>query len=219
LANRSLDGALALRNLDLAAHASVITSEKFRTHRIPKLAKELAKRLSRAMAPLFVNESTGHMQSDLDGFSTWGQEQDVYEKRRTRLKTIFERALTAKADSLLNLEEYEIVIYPPRAEFKHATMVAENAQGAEQYRDKPGHGSIDLCIEGAVFSYPKRKLGGDGASFINDALVQSRNFSQARAVQREGGKLLVKARVFLSHSQHAPPSSIGDSVSNDEGRD
>lgn len=197
MANCSLDGALALRNLDLAAHGSIITSDDFRNHRIPKLAKELAKRLSKALASLFVNNSLDHIQSDLDGFSTWGQEQDVYEKRRTRLRTIFERGLTAKADSLLNLEGYKIVIYPPGTEFKHATMVAERMEGTERYPDKPDGSTVDFCIEAAVFSYPKRKLGGDGPRFITDALVQTRNFSQAGNVQREGGKLLAKARVFL----------------------
>jgi hypothetical protein len=201
----------------LAAHSSIITSHDFRTHRIPKLAKELAKRLSRALAPLFINNSSDHVQSDLDGFSTWGQEPEVYEQRRTRLRTIFERSLTAKADSLLNLEEYKIVIYPPGTEFKDATMVAERMEGTERYRGKPDGCTVDVCIEAAVFSYPKTKVGGDGPRFIANALVQSRNFSQTANVQREGVKLLVKARVFLRDGQHASGSSIGDSMGENEG--
>jgi hypothetical protein len=217
VANGLSDGALALRNLDLAAHSSIITSDDFRNHRIPKLAKELAKRLSRALAPLFVKDSLAYIQSDLDGFPTWNQEQDVYEQRRTRMRTIFERALTAKADSLLNLEEYAIVIYLPGTEFKEATMAAESIEGTEQHRDKSVGRIVEVCLEAAVFTYSKRKLGGDGPKFINEALVQSRNFSHAGNFQREGGRLLVKARVLLGDRQHTSRSIVNDSMSENEG--
>jgi hypothetical protein len=217
VANGSSDGALALRNLDLAAHSSIITSDDFRNHRIPKLAKELAKRLSRALATLFVKDPLDYIQSDLDGFPTWNQEQDVYEQRRTRMRTIFKQALTAKADSLLNLEEYNIVMYLPGADFNEATMVAESIEGTEQYRDNSDGRIVEVCLEAAVFSYPKRKLSGDGPKFITEALVQSRNFFHAGNVQRDGGRLLVKARVLLRDKENIPRSCVGDSMSENEG--
>lgn len=133
------------------------------------------------------------------------------------MRTIFERALTAKADSLLNLEEYNIVIYLPGTDFKEATMAAENIEGNEKYLDKLGGGIVEVCLEAAVFSYPKRKLGGDGAEFITEALVRSRNFSHVGNVQREGGRLLVKARVLLRDRQPISRSNVRDSMSDDEG--
>ena len=186
-----------MRNLDLAAHCSIIKNDHFQKYCIPKKAKKLARRLSKTLAPFFIKDPHHPKQSDLHGFNTWGQEKEEYEERRDIFVNIFTYALKTKANSILNLEEYQMVIYPPGTEFDKATMEVEDMGGIPLRKGNFSGRVVELCIQAAVFSYPKKELGEDVVKFMEEALVKSRNFSHTDSVQREGGTLLVPARVIL----------------------
>jgi hypothetical protein len=180
--------------LDLAAHSSIIKSDLFQKRRISRKAQKLARRLSKALAPFFVKDPNHPKESDLRGFNKWGQKQDEYVERQAYFESICTSALTTKANSILNPEDYQMVIYPPGTEFDKSTMVVENMRGIPQRNGNFEGRVVMLCVEAAVFSYPKRELGDDATKFMAEALVDSRNFSHTVNIQREGGRLMVPAR-------------------------
>lgn len=202
--------------MDLAAHSSIIKSDLFQNRRIPRKARKLARRLSRTLAPFFVKDSNHPKESDLYGFNKWGQEKEEYEERQAIFENICTCALKTKANSILNLEDYQMVIYTPGTEYDKSTMEVENIGGIPQRNGNFDGRVIWLCVQAAVFSYPKRELGEDVTKFMAEALVQSRNFSHTGNVQREGGKLLVPARVILRDDQPAVRSSVSDTMSDDD---
>jgi hypothetical protein len=199
--------------LDLAAHSSIIKSDLFQKQRIPRKAQKLARRLSKALAPFFVKDPNHPKESDLRGFNKWGQKQDDYEERQAYFESICTSALSTKANSILNLEDYQMVIYPPGTEFDKSTMVVENMRGIPQRNGNFEGRVVMLCVEAAVFSYPKRELGDDATKFMAEALVDSRNLSHTVNIQREGGRLMVPARVILRDEQLVVRSSVGDAMS------
>jgi hypothetical protein len=202
--------------LDLAAHSSIIQSDLFQKHRIPRKARKLARRLSKTLAPFFVKDPNHPKESDLRGFNKWGQDKEEYEERQAIFENICTCALKTKANSILNLEDYQMVIYPPGTEFDKSTMEVENMGGIPQRKGDFEGRVIVLCIQAAVFCYPKKELGDDVTKFMAEALVQSRNFSHTGNVQREGGRLLVPARVILRDEQPAVRSSVSDTMSEDD---
>lgn len=202
--------------MDLAAHSSIIKSDLFQKRRIPRKARKLARRLSKTLAPFFVKDPNHPKELDLHGFNKWGQEKEEYEERQAIFESICRCALRTKANSILNLEDYQMVIYTPGTEFDKSTMEVENIGGIPQRNGNFDGRVILICIQAAVFSYPKKELGDDVTRFMAEALVQSRNFSHAGNVQREGGKLLVPARVILRDDQPAVCCSFSDTMSEDD---
>lgn len=201
--------------MDLAAHSSVIDDEEFKNHRIPRKAERFAKQLSRTLAPFFVRDPNHPKETDLHGFHKWGQEKEEYEDRHAQFRRIFTNALETKANSILELEDYEMVIYPPGTEFNKTTMVAETMGGVPQRNGNFDGRVIDLCLDAAVFSRP-REVVDDVAKFMTDALVQSRNFSHDGNTERQGARLLVPAAVILRDEQPPPKSRVGDTMSEDD---
>ncbi len=106
-----------------------------------------------------------------------------------------------------------MVMYAPGAEFDKSTMEVENVGGIPQRSGNFEGRVILLCVQAAVFSFPKRKLGDDVTKFRAEALVQSRNFSHNGNIRREGGRLLVPARVILRDERLVVSSSVSDTVS------
>jgi hypothetical protein len=195
-ANNSPDGPLALRNLDLAAYSVVVNSDHLQRQIIPEKAKELAVRLSQALAPFFSRDPDNPSLLDWDGFATWEQGNRERDERRRRLIDIFQKALRIKADSLLNIEEYEMIIYPPGTPFDKKTMTVETMQGGPPPAEDSHEGAtIELCIEAALFSFPKKELSDD--SSVPEALVQSKNFACVGGNRCGDAKPLLKAVVVL----------------------
>jgi hypothetical protein len=194
-ANNCLDGPLTLRNLDLAACSAVINSDHLQKQIIPEEARELAVRLSQALAPFFSRDPENPALLDWDGFAAWAQRNRERDERRRRLIDIFEKALRIKADSLLNIEEYEMAIYPPGTSFDKRTMTVETMQGGPPAEDSHDGATIELCIEAALFSFPKTELSDD--SSVSEALVQSKNFACKGDNRLRDAKPLVKAVVVL----------------------
>jgi hypothetical protein len=151
----------------------------------------------------------------LYGFNTWGQEKEEYEERREIFERIFTRALQTKANSILNLEEYQILIYSPGTDFDKTTMDVEDMRGMPRRNGEFNDGVVELCIEAAVFAYPKSELGDNPDEFLEEALVKSKNFSYNGTSQREGGRLLIPARVILRDEQSIVCANVSDTMNDD----
>jgi hypothetical protein len=189
----SLDGANSLRNLDLAAQNSLIKDKSFRRN-LSKKADSLSIQLSQTLAPIFARDIEILSETSWDGFATWGQDIEEYRERHVRFVHIFTKALEVKADSILNTEDYEMVMYPPGTQYDKNTMTVETMDGMVDGRDYYGR-TIELCIEAAVYSYQRREL--QDYAPISEALVSSRNFVRREASQRLRMKPIVKAVVIL----------------------
>lgn len=194
LTDKIIGGILALRNLDLGVLDSLIKSKQFREITVLEEAETMAIRLTQVLAPLF-SDTPGDLEEEFDGFATWRHDEDECKERKRRLIDLFTTALKTKADSCLNLEVYEMVIFPPGAKYDPLTMMVETMEGMPDTFGKHEGGRVLLCVEAAVFAYG-RELRED--SSISDAVVSTQNF-----VSREDGKRgkvrpLVKAVVILS---------------------
>ena len=182
-----------MRNIDLAAHNSLIKDDRLRRS-IPEKANSFAVQLSETLAPLFPNEVDAPAAISWDGFATWGQGIEEWRERRTRLVAVFTKALETKADSVVNIVDYEMVIYTPGMQYNKDTMTVETTDGMVDNRDHDGR-RIELCVEAAICAYPRGELQITGPT--SEAIVQSRNFVRKEAHQREGVKPIVKAVVIL----------------------
>jgi hypothetical protein len=182
-----------LRNLDLAAQNSLIKDKHFRRD-LSKNAGSLAIQLSQTLAPIFTRDTEILSETSWDGFATWGQDIEEWKERRVRFVDIFAKALDVKADSVLNTEDYEMVMYPPGTQYDKNTMTVETMDGMVDGRDHHGR-RIELCVEAAVYSYQRREL--QDCAPISEAIVSSRNFVRREASQRVGVKPIVKAVVIL----------------------
>lgn len=111
---------------------------------------------------------------------------------------MFKAALITKADSYLNTEEYEMLIFPPGTIYDKGTMVVETADGI---RDLSGNhkGRVQLCVEAAVYAYPKRIFDEDGS--VDDVVVIRKNFVRKSGWERDGLRPLVKAVVVLQSGE------------------
>jgi hypothetical protein len=192
----SIDGALALRNLDLAALDSQTNDETFQKQTIPKRATELVTRFSYVLAPLFIDTSGIPYESDWEGFATWGDDEEVWQARKYRLTEIFTVALSAKAGSCLNLEDYEMLIFEPGTRFDKNTMSVETMEGMECSQGKFDGIVVKCCVEAAIYVHPRKALSSN--SSVADAVIPMRNFVKKTERERATVRPLVKAVVVLA---------------------
>ena len=164
-------------------------SEAFREQRVPEIAKELALRFSKTLAPLFPTTSGAQ---NWNTFPTWGETEEEWQSRRGHSEKLFEAALLTKADASLNIEDYEIVLYPPGTPFNTETMVAGNREGELQGNSAEGR-AIRLCLEAALFLHDRADIYDD--SPISHAIVGN-NFVRRRPGERRRVPL-VKAIVVV----------------------
>jgi hypothetical protein len=198
------DGAVTLRNLDLAARDAMTKNDVFRQQKIPEAAKHLSIRLSHTLAPLFSDTQGTVEESDWDGFATWRDGKEEWTDRRKRFNQMFRFALETKADSCLNIQDYEMLIYPPGTVFDKRTMEVETSNGMKVAVKNYDGRVVGLCLEAAVFAHPRRKLLED--SSIAEAIVTSKNFLSKNKKERVGIEPAVKAVVILSERQLAVES-------------
>jgi hypothetical protein len=189
------DGALALRNLDLAAFETKIERPAFWTMIVPKEAQRLAVHLSQTLAPFFTRNPRDREELSWDGFATWGDIMGTSKERQEHFVKMFADALTTKANSCLNIEDYEMVIYAPGTKFDSRTMEAEMMDGTADTSDHEGR-AVQICIEAAVFIYPRSPIL-DNAS-VSDSIVPTRNFVRKTEHERRGVVPQLKAVVVLA---------------------
>jgi hypothetical protein len=194
-----LDGPVTLRNLDLAARVALTKSHNFRQQRIPERAKALAIALSQTLAPFFSDTPESPEESDWDGFATWRDDKDEWTDRRKRFTQMFKFALETKADSCLNIQDYEMLIYPPGTKFDKKTMEAETRSCVKDTTSNHEWRTVELCMEAAVFAHGRKAISED--SSISDTVISSRNFVRKERKDRVGIEPAVKAVVILLDRQ------------------
>jgi hypothetical protein len=189
------DGAVALRNLDLAARSLATNSKHFRDRIIPSKAESLAVRFSQVLAPLFTESPENPLERDCHGFATWGEGLEELGERRIRLVRMFSLALDLKAQTCLNIEDYEMVTYKPGTSFDSATMKVETEEGMQDDVNKHEGRVVSLCIEAAVFAHRRRGVLNDSPEA---GITLSRNFIHREGKDRVGIQPHVKAVVILT---------------------
>ena len=187
------DGALALRNLDLAAFEAKLGKPEFLTSLLPKQAQKLAVRLLQTLAPFFTRNPQHLDELSYISFADWGDEIETWKERQEVLVKVFTEALTTKANSCLNIEDYEMVMYAPGTKFDAKSMEAEKMDGTADISDPDGR-VIQICIQAAVFVYARSPVQNDAS--VSNSIIPSRNF--VRKAEHERGIPRVKAFVVLA---------------------
>jgi hypothetical protein len=194
--NLYADGTLVLRNLDLAALESLIRKPSFQTLILPKKAQELAIQLSQTLAPFFTPSTRYSDELSWDDFATWGDPIETWKERQVDLVEMFTYALTTKADSCLNIEDYEMVIYAPGTKFNSKFMKVETMEGAEDNCNDHEGKVVQICVEAALFAYARSPVSNDAAAL--DSVISTGNFVRRDESQRGGVLPRVKAVVVLA---------------------
>lgn len=184
-----------MRNLDLAALELKIERPEFQTLIINKEAQRLAMRLARTLGPFFTRNPQSPEEQSWDGFSTWGDAKEIWTDRQNHMEKMFADALTTKASSCLNLEDYEMVIHGPGTVFDSRTMVAEMMDGTQDTSDAEGR-VVQICVQAAVFAYARCPVPKDAS--VVDSVISTRNFVTKNEKEREGILPRVKAVVVLA---------------------
>jgi hypothetical protein len=192
-----VDGMTALRNLDLAVLNAKIKKNDFRERTIPELATTMAIKLSRVFSPLFSDIPPRFIESNWDGFATWQDKTEDWKERQICVTEMFKAALMTKADACLNLECYEMVVYAPGTNFDPEVMIAETMEGMRipDMVDVDGERKVLLCIEAAIFTYPRESISI--STKVSECLMLTNKFVRKQAEERRGFRPLVKAVVIL----------------------
>lgn len=106
---------------------------------------------------------------------------------------MFACALRAKAESCLNIEWYEMVIYPPGTKFDPKTMEVQTMEGMIDTARDHKNREVNICVQAALFAHPRRDLSTE--EDISDCIISGRNFKAQRERTFEP---LMKAVVILS---------------------
>jgi hypothetical protein len=191
----NIDGPLALRNLDLAAFAAKIERRYFKTVMVPKEAQRLAGRLSQTLAPFFTRNPREPEELSWDGFSTWGDAMKTWKDRQEHLVKLFTDALTTKANSCLNIEDYEMVIYAPGTKFDANTMEPEMMDGTADTRDHESR-IVRICVQAAVFVHARTPFSNDAS--VPESTIPTRNFVRRDETGRRDAIPHLRAVVVLA---------------------
>ncbi|ESZ91710.1 hypothetical protein SBOR_7905 [Sclerotinia borealis F-4128] len=198
------DGVVAARNLDLATRHAMIMDEDFISKFINPDAERLTIRYSDIMEPLFSQSPNNYVRKSWDVFSTWNADKEVWQERQGRLH-MFRVALRTKAESTLNLKDYEMVTFPPDTPYDHDLMIVETYGRID---DEKNDGCVvKFCTQPAVFVQNKKRLADIGST--SELSSTSQNFVRNSARRKPGLKPSLKAVVITrkrkndSHAPHA----------------
>jgi hypothetical protein len=183
-----------LRNLDLAAFEAKIGKLDFLTSILPREAQRLAVGLSQALAPFFTRNQQDPDKLSWDSFATWGDATKIWKERQELLVKMFADALATKANSCLNIEDYEMVIFAPGTKFDSKTMEAEMMDGTADTSDHEGR-AVQICIQAAVFVYARNPVSNNAS--VSESIIPTRNFVKRTEYERGGAIPRVKAVVVL----------------------
>lgn len=121
----NIDGEDVARNLDFAAHHTLINNEYFQREIIPMRAAELAKRLRLALDPVLKAEKA---------YSGWRTDiSSLWKPRLAALKYIFEVALRIKTKVLVTQDMFEIVLPAHGDSYDERLMQVENGLPANKF--------------------------------------------------------------------------------------
>ncbi|TGO56251.1 hypothetical protein BCON_0080g00080 [Botryotinia convoluta] len=165
------DGAIALKNLELASHHELITHPRFQILMI-KEAEDLADSISHTIAPLF-SKNTGESEENV--FETWGEEESVWKARRQQLIALFRHALEIKAHAVLTPERYELVNYVPGTMFNPQTMEVEVIEAPTKSPTKEGR-IVEHCLHVAIQAFTEEAVKNTDP--VSQATIQYKKFTR-----------------------------------------
>jgi hypothetical protein len=182
IADQGTDGEITLRNLDFAAHTSLIEEEFFQEHVIPARASVLADRLIRTLAPLFVHPVS---LQDLHGevLKTWSA-------KKWLLKEVFEGALRIKAQATVSKDFFGMVLYSPGTLFDKGVMGSETMEGGRAKAPCSTTPRVKLCLLPSLHVYENDRK-----------IVDYNNFVRRPNGQSSTAIKLTKAIVILESAQ------------------
>jgi hypothetical protein len=184
-----------LRNLDLAAFEAKIRRPEFLNSILPREAQRLAVGLSQALAPFFSRNPQDPDGLSWDNFATWSDTMKIWKARQELFINMFADALTNKANSCLNIEDYEMVMYAPGTKFDSKTMEAEMMDGAADTNCHDGR-AVQICTQAAVFVYARSTVSNNAS--VSDSIIPTKNFVKRTEYERGGAIPRVKAVVVLA---------------------
>jgi hypothetical protein len=174
-ANKALDGEVALRNLDFAAHQSLFKGPLFQDNILPRQAESLACRLSKLLSRLFRNDESVAVHSagsygvpSADRFYTWGVGERIWISTRDKMIKIFQLALEMKYKFMLSTYQFEAVLYPPRTPFLPEQMKPETMQGSEMttYASTVHDLEVKLCLLPSLYLWRSDRMRVDSNTFV-----------------------------------------------------
>ncbi|EXJ77706.1 hypothetical protein A1O3_09935 [Capronia epimyces CBS 606.96] len=145
---RTQDGDAVVRNLDFAAHHTLIESPYYQDELIPRRAKALAIRASEMIQPLLgLQKSLGLWEVDI---------LEMWTRQRPRLEDVFVSALKIKAKALVCKDIFEVIFPSPGDAFDGELMEEEKSIVGEKL-DKTS--CVQLCLVPGLRKFPfDRKL-------------------------------------------------------------
>ncbi|KAM3149919.1 hypothetical protein ABEW05_009780 [Botrytis cinerea] len=170
------DGALALRNLELASHHTLIHRPRFQML-MDKEAEDLADSLSQTIAPLF---SKNTEESEENVFETWGEEESVWKARRQQLVVLFRHALEIKAHAVLTPERYELVNYVSGTIFNPQTMDVEMIEAPTKSPTREDR-VVEHCLHVAIQALTEEAVKDTDP--VSRATIQYKNFTRKRSAE------------------------------------
>ncbi|KAF2181358.1 hypothetical protein K469DRAFT_713793 [Zopfia rhizophila CBS 207.26] len=203
-------GIVALRNLDLLAHKSLISEHYFDLDIIMSKSKELASLLSNTLAPFLTPSSPVIGDSEVTDEDVLEPDFFAVVPAAESFPEVFARALRLKSKLFLSQKRYQFIFPQPGDEFSPETM-KENGQSYDEYveRDKRNrvHGvpnnrqRVILCLFPSLYSY-SLPAAGEGRATKTDAedvVVNYQNFSLDSALSStQQPSLVAKAIVLIS---------------------
>jgi hypothetical protein len=172
-ANARADGEDVARNLDFAAHSTLIEGKYFQEELIPRRASDLAVRLSATIAPLFALHKPLNLW-EIDVLSEWN-------RQRPALQKIFASALRVKVRALVCKDVFEVV-FPSQAHGYDQELMEVEKLDRNSGESVLGHTPlVRLCLVPGLRKYPfDRKLvdynsfqkPGDGTEGPSDLIAK-----------------------------------------------
>ena len=145
------------RNLDFAAHWTLIESEYYQKDLILRRAEALALQLSTVVAPLFGLQQALDLW-DVDILKEW-------ERQRPTLIKMFVSALKIKARALVSKDMFE-VIFPAQGSGFHLSLMEPEETERSRGSSTPEESSfVKLCLAPGLQKYPFDRKRVDYNSF------------------------------------------------------
>ena len=171
-----------MRNLDFAAHASLIEDSFFQQHVIPAKAAVLAQRLIHTLTPLFVQvRGLGIAHAEI--LRAW-------HAKRLPIEEVFEQTLRIKAQTTISKDLFEMVLYSPGTPFDREVMQAETMEGVPVQVPSSTTSAIKLCLLPSLHLYEH-----------DTKLVTHNNFSRTTDRRRSAAMKITKAVVVVDDAQ------------------
>ena len=162
-------GEIALRNLDFAAHRSLVDGHHFKSSYLPRRAARLADRLLEALEPFIIVKGAN--------------------KRRPRLKQdlefIFLCALSIKTEALISKDMFETTWPMPQSEFQELSMETEPLATVDKEAGVGDPQKVKLALLPGIRGYIYDRKLVDYHSFArrgSDGLQEPNQFSRAVVV-------------------------------------